>query len=363
MFFDLRKAFDTVPHQHLIEKIIATGLNTYIVSWMRSYLCNRKQFVVLNGESSPVAPVLSGVPQGSVLGPLLFLIYVNDLPLSPISDGSFLSMYCDDLLLHRIISCTEDYDTFQEDINAIFNWVNENKLTLNVTKCKYMVISHLRSRVIEPPVLMLSDQHLERVTQYKYLGVTITDDLSWSYHINIIASKARKLTGLLYRQFYRWSSSPTLLKLYTTLVRPHLEYAAPVWNPHLAKDISTLKNVQKFALKVCYKSWDTGYDHLLSQSNLPRLATRRDYLSLCFLYKIANGFATFPGSPLVIRRSNYDSRSASHSMYVVPFAHTNGHAHSFFPLTTSLWNSLPHNITSSPSYLSFKRHLLLFLND
>ena len=135
------------------------------------------------------------------------------------------------------------------------------------------------------------------------------------------------------------------------------------WNPHLAKDISTLKNVQKFALKVCYKSWDTGYDHLLSQSNLPRLATRRDYLSLCFLYKIANGFATFPGSPLVIRRSNYDSRSASHSMYVVPFAHTNGHAHSFFPRTTSLWNSLPHHITSSPSYLSFKRHLLLFLND
>ena len=106
----------------------------------------------------------------------------------------------------------------------------------------------------EGHLLMLSDQHLERVTQYKYVGVTITDDLSWSSHVNIISAKARKLTRLLYRQFYHWSSSPTLLKLYTTLVRPHLEYSAPA----------------------CYKSWDTGYDHLLSQSNLPRMATRRD---------------------------------------------------------------------------------------
>ena len=244
MFFDLRKAFDTVPHQHLIEKIIATGLNTHIVSWIRSYLCNRKQFVVLNGESSPVASVLSGVPQGSVLGPLL---YMNDLPLSPISDGSYLSMYCDDLLLHRVISCSEDYESFQEDIHAIFDWVDDNNLSLNVAKCKYMVISRLRNRAIEPPSLMLNDQQVERVAQYKYLGVTITDDLSWTAHVNIIASKARKLTGLLYRQFYRWSSSPALLKLYTTLVRPHLEYAAPVWNPHLSKDIVTLRNVQKFA--------------------------------------------------------------------------------------------------------------------
>ena len=148
--------------------------------------------------------------------------------------------------------------------------------------CKMQVHGHLTLQKESHRTSMLSDQHLERVTQYKYLGVTITDDLSWSAHVNIIASKARKLTEFLYQQFYRWSSSPTLLKLYVTLVRPHLEYSAE----------STLYqrriNCQKCAevcFKSSYKSWDTSYDHLLSQSNLPRLATRSDNVSLCFWYK------------------------------------------------------------------------------
>ena len=135
---------------------------------------------------------------------------------------------------------------------------------------------------VRAPVLTLNNEALEKVLSFKYLGLNITDYLTWSTHINVIASKARKLVGLLYRQFSTWSPPETLLQLYTSLVRPHLEYASQVWNPHLIKDIDQLESIQKFALKVCLKQWDSSYFNLLQSTNLPTLSNRRKYLGLCF---------------------------------------------------------------------------------
>ena len=194
-------------------------------------------------ETEIQVKVESGVPQGSVLGPLLFLIYINDSTQEPISIKSVMNLYANDTLLYRVISSPNDYVELQNDINTFTKWVDKNRLTLNANKCKYMVISKLKSRALPPQAVMLFNQPMLRVSTYKYLGVIIPDDLSWALHIEEITSKARKLVGIymLYRNFYRWSSSDALLKLYLSLIHPHLEYAVQVWNPYLLKDIQNSK--------------------------------------------------------------------------------------------------------------------------
>ena len=197
IFFDLKKAFDSVPHRSLIEKLKSIGLNPYILRWVIFYLSNRSQYVVLNGERSPTSDVISGVPQGSVLGPLLFLVYINDAVQEPLTIGSVVNLYADDTLLYRAISSPLDYVNLQSDINTFACWVNKNDLTLNAGKCKYMVISKRRSQAVPFQSMMLYSQPMDRVSSYKYLGVTICDELSWSLHIDKVTSKARQLIGML----------------------------------------------------------------------------------------------------------------------------------------------------------------------
>ena len=147
IFFDLRKAFDSVPHRPLVDKLANLGLDVHALSWITSYLTNRKQHVVVGGESSLDTPVLPSVPQGSVLGPLLFLVYIDDVSDVLLSDGSTLNLYADDMLLYKPVKSIEDIHHLQMDIDTICDWVNCNNLTLNPTKCKTMVISRKRNSV------------------------------------------------------------------------------------------------------------------------------------------------------------------------------------------------------------------------
>ena len=152
--FDLKKAFDSVPHHPLLDKLAHYGLDAHTLSWITSYLTNQKQHVVVGGETSWDTPVLSGVPQGSVLGPLLFPIYIDDVPDSLLSDGSVLNLYADDMLLYKPVRSLEDFRHLQSDIDHISDWVscNVDHLTLNPNKCKTMIISRKRNPV-QPPHL------------------------------------------------------------------------------------------------------------------------------------------------------------------------------------------------------------------
>ena len=154
--------------------------------------------------------------------------------------------------------------------------------------------------------LCVGDTHsLTRAHHHKYLGVTLTPDLSWSLHITNICKKTRKQIGLLYRNFYRFADSSTLLKLYTSLVRPHTEYACTIWDPHLSKNILAIEGTQKFAMRVCLKNWRADYDLLLNLAHLPRLSSRRKFLKLCLLFNIFTRKVAFHDSPLVRRSSPY----------------------------------------------------------
>ena len=172
-----------------MKKLIDAGINSFILRWVTSYLCGRRQYVAVNGQRSPTSVVVSGVPQGSVLGPLLFLIYVNDFDSLPVSIDTLSSLFADDLLMYRIINTSEDYKELQSDVDIVCNWVDENKLAFNRNKCKYMVVSRLKSRaqLVEP--MLLLGEPIERVSSYKYLGVILTDYLSWSMHIDRISVK------------------------------------------------------------------------------------------------------------------------------------------------------------------------------
>ena len=140
------------------------------------------------------------------------------------------------------------------------------------------MVTRRRTRAIPVPELKLYGQALERVFEYKYLRVTLSYNLSWSPHVEKIVAKTQRLTGMLYRQLYQWSYPETLLKIYLSVIRPHLEYATPVWSPNLIKDVNKLEHVQRFVLRVCTKEWSTSYKDLLEKCHVPELSTRRDHL-------------------------------------------------------------------------------------
>ena len=359
VFFDLTKAFDSVPHRLLLSKLEEIGLNSFLVNWIADYLTGRTQAVVLNGVSSKPLPVLSGVPQGSVLGPLLFLLYINDINCAGISSGSKLVLYADDILLYRPVQSQEDYVALQRDVDVLAAWSAGKRLMFNPKKCKAMLISCKRSKKTIPQQLLLNGSPIETVDCYKYLGINITSDLSWTKHIQLIASKARRLVGLLYRQFYHCSDTSTLRKLYISLVRPHMEYACSIWDPFSAKDRDILEGVQRFAGRVCLKNWNYGYPEMLNLLSLPTLETRRKVAKLSMMYKIVNNLVVFPESSALLQPLNnpYCTRFTHNLSFSNFQGRTSRFLYSYFPSTLTLWNRLPYSITSSPSVPSFKHSL------
>ena len=303
VFFDYRKAFDSVPHLPLLKKLENLGFNDHILHWVSGYLASRSQSVVVNGKSSLPAPVISGVPQGSVLGPLLFLIYINDLTEINLTDGAKITLYAEDVLLFRVINSPEDFAKLQDDIDKVGNWSCTNHLTLNRDKCKYMIVSRRKTVSTPSSPLLLEGHSLEQVEMFKYLGVLLSHDLSWGEHVQSICSKARKILGLLYRRSYNNAPGSALLQLYISLVRPHLDYASAIWSPYLTKDKTELENIQKFACRMATGLWDSSYQDLLELVDLPSLECRRLETRLSLLYKIINKLCYFDETTFTVSTS------------------------------------------------------------
>ena len=360
IFFDYRKAFDSVPHRPLLNKLITLNINPFLLRWITNYLTARHQHVVVDGEKSTAAKVLSGVPQGSVLGPLLFLIYINGINNTSLSSGAYCVTFADDVCIYRPISSLADYECVQDDISTVERWSIENYLSLNPSKCKYMLISRKRTPTVPSAPLLLHNLPLCKVNTFKYLGILLSDNLSWSPHVHAVCSKARQILGLLYRRFYNFSNSDTLIQLYTSLVRPHLEYACPVWSPHLAKDIQEIERVQAFACKMATHTWRANYQELQSIIKIPTLERRRLELKLGHLFKIIHNLCYFPEGVFCYREQTplVTSTRSAHSLSLVqPFAHTNSYLYSFVPHTISCWNSLPEELVTSSSLNTFKSKL------
>ena len=196
IYLDFSKAFDKVPHRLLLTKLETLGVTGSLLSWFESYLTDRQQRVVINGVCSEWLPVTSGVPQGSILGPLLFLVYCNDIP-TCIEENSTLALFADDSKLYRTLSSPTSSASLQHDLCNITHWTTNNQMELNVVKCKAMHIS--RKRTPTQTQYVINENIVEQVPIIKDLGVLITNNLCWSKHIDSIVSSANKTLGLVKR--------------------------------------------------------------------------------------------------------------------------------------------------------------------
>ena len=361
VFFDLCKAFDSIPHRPLLDTLLSYNIPPHLVNWFQSYLSLRSQQVAVDNSLSSKSHVISGVPQGSILGPLLFILYINEISSLPLPQSFSITLYADDILLSCPYKSPSDIPSIQSSINLLSSWLNSKYLTINPLKTKYMIISRKASTDSASfSTLYLNGLLLERVFSFKYLGVIINSQLNWSTHIDYVCSKTRKLLGLIFRHFYFHSSSTVLFKLYQSLILPHLSYCSSLWDPHQGNNTNKLEAIQFFALKLCTKQWSSSYQSLLDQLSLPRLSTRRKVSKLFLLYKFIYHIAYIPQNILLYQSCTSHLRSFHPLNIKIPLSRTNSTLYSFFPNTSSLWNTLPSYIKDSNTPRTFKMALITY---
>ena len=245
-YCDFMKAFDKVCHKRLVHKLKLYNIGTMYSKWIESFLDSRKQKVIVNGVASSPKDVTSGIPQGSVLGPILFVLYINDLP-DVIKNGSIPYLFADDTKIFHSIKCTQDCKDLQEDIKAMQVWSEKWLLCFHPDKCKCMRIGNTDIDLFTYK-LKDSDKGMEFTKSEKDIGVVINSILSFENHIDEKVNKANSIMGVIRRTF-EFLDIKTFKILYTALVRPHVEYANQVLNPHLKKHIDLLENVKRRATK------------------------------------------------------------------------------------------------------------------
>ena len=238
----LLKAFDKVPHERLLCKAQYYGIDGSTLLWIQDFLSsrNRRVLLVVEGLSSQTAPVCSGVPQGSIIGPLMFLLFINDL--QDYVKSCNVRLFADDSVLYRRIHRASDMQSLQDDMDNLLQWEQEWQMEFHGSKCQLLRITNKRK-----PFARDYDIHghkLEEVESAKYLGVTIQKNLSWNIHIDQITKKANSTRAFIQRNLNHCLRE-TKSTCYLTLVRPLLEYACMVWDPHTAQNIQKLEAVHR----------------------------------------------------------------------------------------------------------------------
>ena len=283
IIMDFAKAFDKVSHRHLLYKLSYYGINNNALHWISDFLNQRTQSVVLEGEKSDTIPVTSGVPQETVLGPILFLVYINDF--NEYLKHSTLRLFADDSIIYKQLHSINDARDLQEDLDAAARWEQDWLMCFHPDKCNILSISQKQKPI--QYTYKLHGHSLEKTDSTKYLGVTLQSNLKWDKHINNITSKANQTLNFLRRNL-KVNSQKIKDHAYKALVRPKLEYSSCIWDPSHTNQIKQIEKVQRRAARfTCNRYHNTSsVTDMLEDLDWPTLQVRRLKTRLIMFYNI-----------------------------------------------------------------------------
>ena len=360
VYLDFSKAFDKVPHARLIAKLAACGVGGKLLEWIRAWLSDRQQRVVLNGHASDWLPVLSGVPQGSVLGPLLFLVYINDLDKALNLTKSSIFKFADDTKVLRVVNNEEDRDSFQDDIDSLFAWSQEWQMLFNADKCK---VIHFGRRNLRFSYTMdgyaPAGTVLEETAKEKDVGVMVHESLKPSTQVAKAAAKANQVLGQMARAV-TLRDKVTWPRLYKIYVRPHLEYAVQSWSPWTQADKEVLEKVQERALRYMSGCEGSTYEARLAAANLTTLEARRERGDMIQVWKYLHHKQDVDPALLFTRKEEVAVRltrlSADEFSLADKAASHDERRHFFTVRVVRMWNSLPAELKRAGSINAFKNN-------
>ena len=352
IYLDIKKAFDTVPHNRLLWKLKYTGgLRGKVLEWMRDYLRDRKMRTVIRDSYSSWRSVTSGVPQGSVIAPIMFQVYVNDM-----QNGvtSYMNLFADDAKISREIENQNDCKKLQKDLDRIYEWSLKWKLEFNAKKCHVMEIGKSKRRPSGD--YKLGEVIIKKSKEEKDLGVIIQDTLCPERHISNIFNNTYRLLSNI-RVAFNYMDGSMMKKIITSMVRPRMEYAAVVWSPHMKKDIRKIERIQRTATKMVPELKDLTYEERLTELELPTLQERRERGDLITLYKIMSGIDKIDNEELVIE-NEAASRTRGHSRKIRKSQCVGDTRKYSFPhRVVDVWNGLSEEVVTATSVHNFKEKL------
>ena len=382
VYFDFSKAFDSVNHDLILLKLKHSfGIDGRLLKFLENYLCGRQQCVVMENCKSSLLPVLSGVPQGSILGPILFVLFINDLP-SGLSDKTNLALYADDTKIWRSITCDNDHAILQKDIDYLNDWATKNKMKFHPQKCKVVSLCNRSSPlgdrsplgIFTFPLLRyhytIGGDPLTYADSEKDLGILINPSFSFNDHQEAVLSKANQQFGIVKRNCNFVQDIKRKRTLYLTLVRSQFEHCSQVWRPTGKTFLEKFDNFQKKCIKwilseeeLSYHSFDC-YVRKCKEANILPMSSRFDFNDLILFHKIINNdipvilpsyIKPFDGNSR-LRSTHLDELSYVSSI-IPKSSTTNLLDKSFFYRTHSLWNKLPFEIRSLKSRSLFRTRL------
>ena len=344
-YLDCEKAFDKVPHERLMVKLWALGIKGNILDWIRNFLTGRVHQVRIRKECSGWLPVVSGVPQGSVLGPVLFLAYINDIVDSL---ESTTSLFADDAKIYRVLKTDDDTEALQRDMQRLENWSEKWLLTFNTNKCKTVHFGHNNQQAD----YHLYGRRLDKSLQEKDLGIIVAQNLKSSVHVSSVVVKANSRLGIIKRNFSVLTKD-ILLPLYLSLVCPILDYGAQAWSPYLVRDIQTIERVQRRATKLVPGLAQLPYEERCRHLGLQTLEERRVRGDMIQTYKLLHGYEDIPHSRFFQLNTN---RLRGHSLKLSKPDHwrTTMRGNCFALRVIDPWNALPETVVTAPSIATFK---------
>ena len=306
IYLDFSKAFDSVPHSLPIHKLKTFGFIGDLLSWLKSYLTGRKQQVVIEGAKSSWLSVTSGVPQGSILSPLLFLLYINDMP--DVVSFCSISLFADDAKCFFKIRSLNDCVLLQQDIESLLMWSYIWGMDFNIDRCNVLSTRNNLPFIFEYTIL---DKPLQRVQHMRDLGVLINTNLTWGTHCRGLINKCNRTMDMIKRAVGFNAPVDVTTSLYRTLVRSNLEHCSSVWSPSTVSDTKAIESIQRAATRYILNYPEIKYDQRCTMLNLHPLSYRREITDLLYVFKCNKGYYDVAWHNNIVVISNSSLRSGN----------------------------------------------------